>query len=529
MCKIIITETGRSRKSRAESFACPHPTPLPLPLPLPRALALPPPPPPPQPSATVKLAPPTASQHTTEQERGAQEKGARDQNLQKLAVHPPKTIPHAQSAKPNAPNKTVHIPYLYARTPKTLPQVNAPGKTQAQHKGTLKPVTKESDKEKTAPSKSGKREKASAADDGGGRRDGSKQAMSRRDTSTRQNRLPEPVTVTNPDRDESETSAEKMWETATDSPSRNVRFAIGESRRTLSTTSSSSTSSHDSFIDPHPHNIHTTPHSMGKKSEPTPSSRNMPPSYFANMEDPDAMESDDSSNIDAGETFASRVPWDDAESFRDLGPAKSQPHDMRPDRSIRGGRAASSIPRAARRHHVSAPVQSPMRPSYQLMPEQEREPMSDQESAIDSGGPHQTPMTAHHLKNRDGMWPQSSDEQRGFDAWLKSLVASQQERASSRSSPPKSFKEPIFVYRTKSKPSAKTGKEPLLAIKKIPRSDSSHHTYKGGHSQSETKPVEELETTRETRNPSDRPPSAVGVAEQPVYYNPGLQMFWRDV
>lgn len=359
MCKIIITETGRSRKSRAESFAGPHPTPLPLalgPASAPPPPPSPPPPPPPQPSAVVKLAPLPASKGNTKPERDAQKKHAGERDLQKLALHHPKTTAQVPSAKTISPNRTVQIPTIYARIPKVPAQVNAPGKTQAQHKSILAPVTKDSDKEKNAASKGGKPEKPPVANvEKVLSSNGNKKAVSRRVTSTGENGLPEPVKGANVDRNESQTSAENMRESRTNSPLRNVRFVIGESRRTRSTTSSSSSSSEDSFIDPHPYATHTNPHSTGKQSESTPSGRNMLPSYFANMEEDDSMESDDSSNIDAGEALGSRMPWEHTESFRDLGPAKSQPHDVRSDRSDRDGNPASSIPRAARHDHVSAP------------------------------------------------------------------------------------------------------------------------------------------------------------------------------
>lgn len=522
MCKIIITETGRSRKSRAESFACPHPTPLPLALPLPLP-APPPPPPPPQPSAAVKIAPLPASLEKTEQGRKVQEKAAGDKD------HPKTTAP-LQSGKTNAPRKVVQIPHIYGRTPQTLAQLKAPKKTQAQQKSTPIPVTKDRDTEKNAASKSDKQENPAVLNDRDGRSsDGNKKATSRRVTSTGQNGLPERVKGANVDRDESQTSAAKMRESRTNSPLRNVRFMIGESRRTRSTTSSSSTSSDDSFIDPHPYNIHTHPDLTGKQSESTPSSRNMVPSYVANLEETDSVESDDSSNIDAGETLGSRMPWEHTESISNPGPAQSQTHNMRGDRSLRNSKAASSISHAAQHDHVSAPTQSPTSSPYQLMPEQEWEPVSDQESAVDLGLLNQTPMTEQQIRNWDQMQDQSSGEKRGFDAWLKSLVASQHGRTSSAQPKPKRSKDPIFVYQTKSKPLARTGKEPLLVIKKSPRSDKSHQTSKAGHAQSESEKVKEPENKVETQNLSDRLPSAVRVAEQPVHYNPGLQIFWRDV
>ena len=520
MCKIKITETGRSKKSRSESFACPHPTPLPP------ALS----PPPPRPSAIVNVAPLPASQEKTEQGREAQEELARDNGLQTLVVHHPETSAHGQKSNAHAPKRIVQIPYIYAHTPKTIAQVKFPKKPQAQHQSIPKPVTKDSSKEKNAASKSGKQEKpieAAPAGNGGASSNGNKKAASRHITSTEQNRLPERVELTNPDVNESGTGTGRIRRTGTDSPSRNVRFAIGESPRTLSTTSSSSTSSEDSFIDPHPHITHTDPNSTGKQSESTPPSRNLMPSYFANMEENDAMESDDSSNIDAGGTLGSRMSWEDTESFRDLGPAKSQFHNMRRDLSIRNRKAASSISQAVR-HDGIVPAQSLTRP-YQLMPEQDWETMSDQESAIDPGSPIQTPMSEKDIDNWDWTQRQSSVETSGFNAWINSLVASQHKRNSSRPPSPKGFKEPIFVYQTKNKRLAKTEKGPLLAIKKSPRSDESHHTCKGGPPPSEAKRLEPPETAQATKNPPYRPPSAVEVAEQQVHYDPGLQIFWRDV
>lgn len=521
MCKIKIIETGRSKKSRSESFACPHPTPLPA--------ALPPPPPPP--SASVNVAPRTASQEKTEQGSEAQEKLARDNGLQKLDVHHPATTADGQKSNARSPNRIIHIPYIYARTPKTIAQVKVPKKPQAQHQSIPKPVTEASSKEKNAAIKSGKHEKpivAAPAGNRGASSNGNKKAASRRVTSTKQNRLPERVELTNLDVDESETGTERIRRTGIYSPSRNVRFAIGESPRPLSTTSSSSTSSEDSFIDPHPHITHTIPNSNSKQSGSTSPSRNLMPSYFANMEENDAMESDDSSNIDAGGTLGSRMSWEDTESFRDLGPAKSQSRNMHRDLPIRTRKTASSISQAVRHDHMSVPAQSPTIPD-QLVPEQDWETMSDQESAIDPGSPIQTPMSEKDINHWDWMQRQSSDETSGFNAWINSLVASQRKRNSSRPPSPKGFKEPIFVYQTKSKRLAKTEKEPLLAIKKSPHNDENHHTYIGGPPPSETKRLEPPETAQATKNPSYRPPSAVEVAEQPVHYNPGLQIFWRDV
>lgn len=517
MCKIKITETGRSKKSRSQSFAAPHPTPLPPARPPPSSL----------PSAVVSIAPRATSQQSTEQEREAQEKIARDKCIQKVAVHHPKTIAHVPQSNPHPPNKIARVPHIYASTQKTIAQVKAPKKTQAQHKSIQRPVIQEGGKKKNAVSKSGKQENPTVAAPpsdgvGDGNSSGNKKDTPRRVKSTKQNRMPERVEATNLDRNESQTSPERNQRAGTNSPLRNVRFAIGQSRRTLSTTSSSSTSSEDSFIDPHFYNTHAKPNVVGKRSESLLSHPNLALSYIANMEENDSMESDNSSDIDAGDTFGSKMRWEDTESFRDPGPAKSQSHNIFGESSVRNGKTASSVPHAASHDHMRVLAQSPKRPSLQHMPVQEWETMSDQESAIDCGGTTQTPASEQDIHNLDWMQEQSDFENSGFNAWLKSLGTSQHGRDFSRtSSSPKSIEDPILVYQTKDKQSAKTEKGPLLAIKKSPRSDKSHHAYQDRHLQREVEKMQEPETKQATRNPS--------YTEEPVHYNPGLQIFWRDV
>lgn len=222
--------------------------------------------------------------------------------------------------------------------------------------------------------------------------------------------------------------------------------------------------------------------------------------------------------------------WEDTGSFRDPGPAKSQSHNMRGDTSIRDGKAASSVPYAGQHDHMGVLGQSPTGPWHQLIPEQEWETMSDQESAIDCGGPSQPQVSDPNISSWDWMQGQNSHEDSGFNAWLKSLETSHHvENSSPTSSSPKSLKEPILVYQTKRTRFAKTEKGPLLAIKKSPRIEKSHHAHKREHLQSEVEKVEEPEITQATRNSSYKSPSVVDVAEEPINYDPGLQIFWRDV
>ena len=223
-------------------------------------------------------------------------------------------------------------------------------------------------------------------------------------------------------------------------------------------------------------------------------------------------------------------PWENTESFRHPGPAKSQPHSVRGNRSIRDGKAASLVPHAAQHDHMSFLGRSPTRHSHQLMPDQNWETMSDQESAIDCDGPNQIPTSDQEINSWDWMQGQSNDENSRFNAWLESLVTSQYEKNFSQTStPPKSFKEPILVYETKKTRFEEPEQGPLLAIKKSPHSDKTHHAHKSARSQSEVEKVDEPETTKIRRIPSYKAPSLVDIAEEPALYDPGLQIFWRDV
>lgn len=507
---IKIIELGESKKSCSESFARPHPTLHPPALP----------PPLPLPSAVVNISPLVAKQKTTKQGKDA----AQDKCIQKIVVHPPKTIAHI-------PKIYTHVPKITAHPAKIIAQVKAPKTLQAQHKSIH---AKGSGREKNAVPKRGQQEKTvvvASASDGqrttGGNSSSDKKTKESRVISTKQNRPPERVEI---DEDESETTPDRIRRTRTNSPSpnvpllRNVRFAIGESRRTLSTTSSSSTSSEDSFIDPYPYHTPTNRNATRKHSKSTPSSPNSVPPFFANMDESDSIESDISSNIDAGDTLGSVI------SFRDPGPATPQSYNMRGGLSIHDGKATSSVSHAIHHDHTSVHGQPPTDPSYQLIPEQEWETTSDQESAIDCSGSNQTPTPDQDINSWDWMQGQNSHDNSGFSAWLRSLVTSQHVGNSSRTtSSLKSFKQPILVYTTKRKRFAKTEKGPLLAIKKSPRSDKSHHVHIGGHLQTEVEKLEELETTQATRDLSYRSPSAVHEAEEPVHYDPGLQIFWRDV
>lgn len=529
MCKIIITDRGPSRKSCPESFARPHPTPLPPPFPIPIPLSLP--------SAVPRIAPLPATLQKAKQEREAQERIAKDKRIHKPVVHQPKTTAHSPKTNIPAPKNIAHTPNTSAHTAKASTQVKAPKIVQAQYKSIQKPIAKEIAKEQNAASKSSEQEKpVLTAHASGGNNSGNKKAQERRDGSTTQNRLPERRELKNSNPDESETTPERIRRTRTNSPSpnapllRNVRFAIDKNQRTRSTTSSSSTSSGGSFIDPYP--VHTLPNPDVTRKQPA-STRSSPtsiPSYWANMEERDSMDSDISSNIDAGDALRSIAPGLDTEYFRDPGAAWPQSHNMRDGLSYGDGNAASSGQHAAQYDHMSVLEQSPKDPSYQLMPEQEWDSMSDQESAIDCSDTIQSPMSDQDINTWNWMQGQSIHENSGFSAWLKSLGTSPRVKKSSQtSSSPKGLREPIFVYRTESERLAKTKKGPLLAIPKSSLSDGNHHGHKSGHLQSELERMEEPEIIQAPSNPLHTSPSPVDVAEEAIRYDPGLQIFWRDV
>lgn len=537
MCKIRIIDTGECKKSVCQSFAPPHPTPIPpilphYPTPIPPIL----PPAPSLPNAVVVTASLPAEQKTNNQRKDAGGKAAPDNGSQQIVVRPPKTIARIPKINIQTRKPVAHLPKIVAHTPKTIAQVKTPETIQVQPKSIQKPNAKENGSDKRVVPKKGKQEKtavAASASDGqhpteessGGNKKTKEPSIK---TTKKRSRPPEWVEAKKSDEDESETAPDKLQRTKINSPSpevphfRNVRFAIGESRRTLSTTSSSSTSSESSFIDPHPYHINRDV--TRKHSKPLISSTKLGQPFPESMEESDSIESEISSNIDAGDNLESIVPWEETEFLKNPGLATSQSHNE-PTRD----RQTSSASHAAHHDFMTLLGQPATNVPYQLLPTQEWETMSDQESATDRGGFNQTPMPDEDMSSWDWVRHQSSQGNSGFGAWLK-FLAKHQARDSPRAAPsPKNFKDPILVYKTNKKRFAKTEQEPLLAIQKGPRSHEGDHAHTDGPFPNEIEKMEEPDTRKATRRLSYKSPSAVDEAEEPVHYDPGLQIFWRDV
>jgi hypothetical protein len=352
--------------------------------------------------------------------------------------------------------------------------------------------------------------------------------------SKEKNRRPKPGNVkaspakVQPGEGESQTTPNTLRRPNVQSPPRNVRFAIGESRRTLSTTSSSSTSSDASFIDLHPHQTLNNRDSTQKQARPSPTSRNMVQSFLDNMEESDFTGSEISSNIDPGDYLESTMPWKETITSREARSARSQLQNKHRDSSIHDRKPASSASDVVYHDLMTTSGGEPTEFPYRFLADPEWDSMSDQESAIDCSGssPRLTPDQG--MNSWDG-W-QNSQQISGFSAWLKSLSKSPQARKSSRSaSPAHDVGKPILVYKTKGTRFGEKEQGPLLAIRKGPPSRGSNHAYSDERLQDNVEELDEPVIRHATNNPSARPASVAEEADEAVNYDPGLQIFWRDV
>lgn len=543
MCKIKIIDSGEYIKSVPKSFA-PHPPSHPPSLVAPSALPTPPltlaPPPsslpPPPENAAVTHTHLATQQKTTKESEDTQEQAALDKGIQKIVVHPSKAIAQIPKIVAHIPKTVVHVPKITKHTSKKNTQEKDSKITIAQPKGIQKGNEKGRDIGKNAVPKNSKQAKvviATPTSDHSGESNGKKNII----IPTKKNRPQElaKVKITpaklQSDEDESEVIPSKIGRAKIPSPPRNVRFAIGESRRTFSTTSSSSTSSQDSFIDIFPHQISTNRDFTHKQTKATFTGMNASHAFPGNMEEIDSSESDISSNIDAGDSFGTTIPWGETEMFSHPGPMTSQLHDQGHGPSILNRSAASPVSHAAYHEPMANFTQPEPNKPYRPLPNQEGETTSDQGSAIECTEFNQIPTidrTDRDANSWDWMQTQSGHMDSGFSAWLKSLAHSPQARNSSQTkSFVQSFEEPILVYRSKGKRLGKKEPSPLLALQK--KRIQFHKNSHDGQSQNEVKKLEESEPEYTAGNLSNRSPSVVDKGNDPVQYDPGLQIHWRDI